>query len=187
MSYPNQGGYGNNQGGNGGGQWNQQPQQNQWGGQQPANQWGGQQPGQWNAQQPPNQYGGQWGTQPNQHRPQQQAWGAQQLGQYGSQTINQYDKQFTGDPRDTQLRQLVDTLFAKYDRDRSLTLDRKELVPVFNEALTTFNMGFTLSQNEVEALLLQIDINRDQKIGKPELYNCLKSLVLNETSGPGSR
>jgi hypothetical protein len=91
-------------------------------GHQSGNQWGGQQPGKWSTQQPPNQYGGQWGTHPNRYRPQQPAWGAQQLGQYGSQAINQYDKQFAGDPRDTQLRQLVDTLFAKYDRDCSLTL-----------------------------------------------------------------
>jgi hypothetical protein len=46
-------------------------------------------------------------------------------------------------------------------------------------------MGFTLSQAEAEALLYQIDNNRDQKIGKPELFNCLKGLVLNESTRPG--
>jgi hypothetical protein len=66
-------------------------------------------------------------------------------------------------------------------------LDRRELAPVFNEALATFNMGFILSQNEVVALLLKIDIDHDRKIDKLELYNCLKSLFINESSGTGFR
>lgn len=62
-----------------------------------------------------------------------------------------------------------------------MTLDRSELASVFNEVLARFNMGFTISQSEAEALIYQIDNNRDGKIGKPELFACLKNLVLNET------
>lgn len=68
-----------------------------------------------------------------------------------------------------------------------MTLDKKELAPLFNEVLARFNMGFTISQSEAEALLYEIDGNRDKKIGKPELYNCLRGLVLNETTRPGYR
>lgn len=48
-----------------------------------------------------------------------------------------------------------------------MTLDKKELAPLFNEVLARFNMGFTISQSEAEALLYEIDGNRDKKIGKP--------------------
>mgnify|MGYP001007067456 FL=1 len=41
----------------------------------------------------------------------------------------------------------------RYDADRSMTLDRRELQNVFNEVLMRFNMGFTITQAEAEALL----------------------------------
>jgi Ca2+-binding EF-hand superfamily protein len=79
---------------------------------------------------------------------------------------------------------MIDELFTRYDRDRSGSLDRSELGAVFNEVLARFNMGFTISQSEAEALLYQIDNNRDGKIGKPELFNCLRNLVINESTKP---
>jgi Ca2+-binding EF-hand superfamily protein len=66
-----------------------------------------------------------------------------------------------------QLRQTIDELFTRYDTDRSMTLDRRELQSVFNEILARFNLGFTISQQEAEALLYEIDGNHDGKIGKP--------------------
>lgn len=48
-------------------------------------------------------------------------------------------------------------------------------------------MGFTITQAEAEALLYEIDGNRDGKIGKPELFRVLKNMVINETTKPGFR
>lgn len=70
-------------------------------------------------------------------------------------------------------------MFTRHDTDRSLTLDRRELQNVFNEVLMQFNMGFSISQMEAEALLFEIDGNRDGRIGKPELFRVLKNLVIN--------
>lgn len=79
---------------------------------------------------------------------------------------------------------LIDEMFMKYDFDRSGTLDCRELAPVFNEILMRFNIGVTLSPEEARALLFQIDVNTDGRINKTELFNCIKSLVINETTQP---
>jgi len=81
----------------------------------------------------------------------------------------------------------VDELFLKYDRDRTQGLDQRELRDVFNEVLARFNLGFTISQSEAEALLYELDIRHNRRIDKQELYSCLKSLVQNESSRPGYR
>lgn len=106
---------------------------------------------------------------------------------YGSQQLSQAPSQPGNTPQEQQLRQLIDELFVRYDTDRSFTLDRRELQNVFNEVLMRFNMGFTISQSEAEALLCEIDGNRDGKIGKPELFRVLRNLVINESSRPGFR
>lgn len=77
---------------------------------------------------------------------------------------------------------MVQEMFDKYDADFSGSLDKDEIVNVFNEVLARFNIPITLDPSEAEALLYEIDKNSDGSISPEELYQCLKMLVINEMS-----
>lgn len=71
-------------------------------------------------------------------------------------------------------------MFRKYDFDNSGSLDKGELVHVFNDVLGRFKIPITLDASEAEALLYEIDENSDGSISPEELFVCLRNLILNE-------
>lgn len=110
------------------------------------------------------------------------------MSQYGKQNMaaSLFNKPPLATQQETQLKMFIDELFMRYDIDRSGTLDCRELTPVFNEILMRFNIPISLSQEESRALLYQIDVNTDGRINKTELFNCIKNLVINETTKPNA-
>jgi hypothetical protein len=129
-----------------------QPQQNQF---SANNGWGAYQPS------PPNPYGNSWAPSPAQQPYGQNSWQPQppqynnswsqptannsswnqQGPNYGGQYNSWSPANVTGgwqtpsDPQDQELRGLIDQLYLRYDRDRSGTLDKREMVQAMNELL----------------------------------------------------
>jgi Ca2+-binding EF-hand superfamily protein len=67
---------------------------------------------------------------------------------------------------DDQLRQYVDNVFDKYDRDKNFTLDEQELLKFFKDLFTSMNFNHNVSMEDVKYSLKQIDANNDGKVTK---------------------
>lgn len=67
----------------------------------------------------------------------------------------------------------MEALFAKYDYDKSGTLEANEVVAALKES----QGGRTVSPYEVERFMEKIDENGDGKISKAELYNVFKQIL----------
>lgn len=76
-----------------------------------------------------------------------------------------------------QLRAAVDSVFFKFDKDGSNSLDPKEVANLLNAAFAHLNAGKTTSQEEVNALIASTDRDADGKISKAELYDIFEKMV----------
>lgn len=68
---------------------------------------------------------------------------------------------------DTVLRKAIDMLFNQYDRDRSNTLDKNELVNCFNQLLRMVGSNSMVNSFIVGQILKRMDKDGDGKISKP--------------------
>ncbi len=81
---------------------------------------------------------------------------------------------------DQQLRDAIDAVFHQFDTDNSGTLNGSDVVgSVINASLKHMNVGRSLSQQEVDALIAAGDQNGDGKIDKAELFEIFKQVVQN--------
>lgn len=76
-----------------------------------------------------------------------------------------------------QLRQAVDQVFLKYDKDQSGFLDFSESTAIVSDALKQMNTQKQPTEQDVRNLLELADENKDNKISKEELFNVFKKLV----------
>lgn len=83
----------------------------------------------------------------------------------------------SGKPTDDQLRQAIDSIFNKYDTDKSGTLEDKEVFNLISDAFKSLGRNREVTQQEVNQFITAIDKNSDGKIAKPELFEILKSLI----------
>lgn len=67
---------------------------------------------------------------------------------------------------DEQLRQYVDNVFNKYDKNGNFTLDEKELYCFFKDIFTTMDFKHDITVEDVRYSLKQIDANNDGKVTK---------------------
>lgn len=81
------------------------------------------------------------------------------------------------DPTDEQLHHAIDTIYDKYDVDRSGTLEGDEVYNLINDAFKSLNRGREVSQQEIQNFVVAIDKNGDGKISKGELFVILKQIV----------
>lgn len=79
-------------------------------------------------------------------------------------------------PEEQRLKEAVDRIYAKYDKDFSGSLEPSEAIPAFNELLLELSIPTTLNQSEGEQLLKLVDRNKNGKIEKPEFFQCMKNL-----------
>lgn len=68
---------------------------------------------------------------------------------------------------DQQLKEAVDAVFAKYDKDNSSFLDANEVTSLVNDALQHMNAGRQVTQTEVNQFIATVDKSGDGKIQKP--------------------
>lgn len=78
---------------------------------------------------------------------------------------------------DNTLRSYIDQIFARYDRDRSGTLDCNELAAFFNELFAMMGYPTRINQQQGMQAMRIIDKNNDGRASKPELFNCFKMLL----------
>ena len=76
-----------------------------------------------------------------------------------------------------QLKQAVDAVFQVYDKDNSGTLDKAEVGNLINDALKHMGQNRTVSPAEVEQFVNAVDVNKDGKIEKPELFQIFKKVL----------
>ncbi len=78
---------------------------------------------------------------------------------------------------DDQLRQAIDAIFNKYDKDLNGTLQEQEVFALINDAFKSLGRNRTVSKAEVDQFISSIDKNGDGRIAKPELFEILKKLI----------
>ena len=83
---------------------------------------------------------------------------------------------------DTKLQQYVEQVFARYDRDRSGCLNVNEIAGFINEVMSLSGYPTNLNQQQIFAIAGNMDINKDGRIAKMELYTALKA-ILNQQQG----
>ena len=62
---------------------------------------------------------------------------------------------------DNVLRQYIDQIFVKYDRDRSMTLEVYELANFFNDVFAMMGDPRRINQGQAYQALMMIDQNND--------------------------
>lgn len=78
---------------------------------------------------------------------------------------------------EAQLRQAVDAVFSKYDKDGSQTLDSDEVTALINDALAHMKANRQVTKPEVEQFMNAVDNNKDKKINKNELLEIFKKVA----------
>ena len=78
---------------------------------------------------------------------------------------------------DDQIRQAVDAVFGKYDKDNSGALDKNETCALINDALKQMNSGRQVSEAEVDQFIAAVDTSNDKLIQKPELFQIFKKVL----------
>lgn len=81
-------------------------------------------------------------------------------------------------PNDDQLRQAIDSIFCKYDTDKSGTLEGNEIGCLINDAFKSLGRNREAKNEEVSKFLKVIDENGDGKVSKDELFDILKKLLV---------
>jgi hypothetical protein len=80
---------------------------------------------------------------------------------------------------DAQLRNYIDTIFARYDVDRSGTLDAYELSGFFNDLFQAMGYNMKITNQQAQQTLTVIDKNNDGKASKMELFLAFKQILSN--------
>lgn len=84
---------------------------------------------------------------------------------------------------DVQLRQYIDQIFSRYDRDGTGSLDVNELAAFFNEVFQRMGSPVNVTQQQAVQALQFIDKNFDRKASKQELFSALKMLSGGQSQG----
>jgi Ca2+-binding EF-hand superfamily protein len=78
---------------------------------------------------------------------------------------------------DQQLRDAVDAVFSKYDKDNSQSLDQNEVYSLICDAMKHMNAGNPPSKQQVDAFVKEADKSGDGKIQKQELYGIFRKAL----------
>ena len=70
-----------------------------------------------------------------------------------------------------------DTIFSRYDRDNSGTLDKSELVGFLNGVFQTAKIPITVSDTQAWVLMKILDKNKDGKLAKNELFGMVSNIA----------
>lgn len=80
-------------------------------------------------------------------------------------------------PTDDQLRQAIDQIFSKYDKDNSGTLESAEVFNLINDVFSHLSNPRKVTQQEVDGFVKAVDSSGDGKIAKVELFNIFKKVL----------
>ena len=80
-------------------------------------------------------------------------------------------------PTDDQLSKAIDTVFYKYDADKSGTLDYAELKNLVTDAFSKLGTPRQVTEQDVQKFGHAVDKNSDGKISREELFIIFKQIV----------
>jgi Ca2+-binding EF-hand superfamily protein len=81
-------------------------------------------------------------------------------------------------PSEQQIRQAIDTIFRKYDIDKSGTLDFTEVKTVVNDAFRNSGCPRNITEEDIKKFVSSVDANSDGSISQEELFLVFKKLIL---------
>lgn len=75
------------------------------------------------------------------------------------------------------IRQAIDQIFVRYDKDRSGTLDLTEVKTIVEEAFKQTGTKKIIGDDDVKKFVSLVDANSDGIISKEELFSVFKKAV----------
>ena len=84
---------------------------------------------------------------------------------------------------DDQLRDYIQQVFARYDRDRSGNLDCHEIAPFFNDLFTITGNPERINAYQAKQALMAADMDGDNRANKEELLIAYKMLISEQAYG----
>lgn len=85
-------------------------------------------------------------------------------------------------PSEQQIRQAIETIFLKYDIDKSGTLDFTEVKTVINDAFRNSGCPRNITEDDIKKFVCSVDSNSDGSISKEELFLVFKKLIMESHS-----
>jgi Ca2+-binding EF-hand superfamily protein len=79
--------------------------------------------------------------------------------------------------KDEQLRAAISSVFNKYDKDKSNSLDFEEIRELLNDAYSQIGQTKSITDADVKKFSSAVDKNSDGKISKDELFEIFKRIV----------
>lgn len=86
---------------------------------------------------------------------------------------------------DGQLRDYIDEIFDRYDKDRSGNLDAQELASFFNDLFRAIGNPAVITPLQAQNAICAIDKNNDGKANKMELFLAFKGIISGQQSNSG--
>lgn len=83
---------------------------------------------------------------------------------------------------DYTMKLYIDEVFTHYDKDRSGSLDKSELVGFFNQLFQSFNDPRRVDQNTVNKMMTACDMNHDGQVNKIELFTLFKRVLMGDNT-----
>lgn len=81
----------------------------------------------------------------------------------------------------SQLRDVVNNLFAKYDENKNGYLELRELTQLINLTLRHNNLGKKFTMSDAKEFMKIADNNNDEKISKEELFTLFSKVFQRST------
>ena len=82
--------------------------------------------------------------------------------------------------QDQMLKAYIDSIFSKYDKDNSGTLDSQEMTLFFNDLFKSMGLNTTVTEEQSLETIREIDQNFDGAVDKKELFDAFKIMFLNQ-------
>ena len=80
-------------------------------------------------------------------------------------------------PTDDQLRQAIDFIFNRYDKDHNNVLDYQEVKEVVSDAFRNVNNAREITDEDIKKFVGAVDTDADGRISKQELLMIFKKII----------
>lgn len=86
-------------------------------------------------------------------------------------------------PSEQQIKLAIETIFMKYDVDKSGSLDLAEVKTVINDAFRNSGCPRNITEDDIKKFVSSVDSDSDGSISKDELFLVFKKLILETSRG----
>ena len=78
---------------------------------------------------------------------------------------------------DAQIQEAVNSIFDKYDKDKSGSLDKAELKKIIEDIFASMKDSRKITDDDAQKVLTAMDKDKDGTVSKAELVQIIKRLV----------